>query len=99
MQANSIQVLDLCRWYDIGRARLSMTPLPCCVSQKGMPTASTKWRSMLDVILRFAPAPITSSGCRAVCAQIATGFIQQVRSAPMQRKLSAPRGAQPPMLG
>ena len=47
------------------RSRLSMTPLPCWVSQKGMPTASTNRRSMLLVIFRFAPAPMTSSGCFA----------------------------------
>lgn len=44
-----------------------MTPLPIWVSQKGSPVASTSWRSMLDVIFLFAPAPITSSGCLAAC--------------------------------
>ena len=45
-----------------GCARLSMTPLPIMVSQKGMRISSTNWRSMLDVSLRFAPAPMTNSG-------------------------------------
>ena len=45
-----------------GGALLSMTPLPIMVSQKGTPISSTNCRSMLDVSLRFAPAPITSSG-------------------------------------
>ena len=50
-----------------GSARESITPFPIWVSQKGSPVESTSWRSMLLVILRFAPAPITSSGCLAAC--------------------------------
>ena len=45
-----------------------MTPLPIMVSQNGMPISSTNCRSMLDVSLRFAPAPITSSGWLHACA-------------------------------
>lgn len=46
-----------------------MTPLPIWLSTQGILVSSTKRRSMLDVILRFAPAPITSSGCLHACAQ------------------------------
>ena len=50
-------------------SRASMTPLPIWLSTQGILVSSTKRRSMLDVILRFAPAPITRSGCLHACAQ------------------------------
>lgn len=45
-----------------------MTPLPIWDSTQGILVRSTNWRSMLEVILRLAPAPITSSGCLETCA-------------------------------
>jgi len=56
-----------------GPARLSMTPLPIMVSQNGMPISSTNFRSMLDVSLRFAPAPMTSSGWEHACRAADSG--------------------------
>jgi hypothetical protein len=50
----------------------STTPLPIWVLRNGMPVRSTNARSISDVSLRFAPAPIISSGRRdAVIASTA----------------------------
>ena len=46
--------------------RSSSTPLPIWVVTKGMPVLSTNSPSILLVILRFAPAPMTSTGAFAL---------------------------------
>jgi hypothetical protein len=42
--------------------RSSITPLPSCVVRNGIPVLSTNSRSIFDVIVRFAPAPMTRIG-------------------------------------
>ena len=90
-QLGSIQITYGAEQEAEGCALLSMTPLPIMVSQNGMPISSTNCRSMLDVSLRFAPAPITSSGWLHACA--AEGrrmLVSAVRQISTVRRLSLP---------
>ena len=54
--------------FDEERIRASMTPLPIWLSTQGILVSSTNLRTMLEVILRLAPAPTTSRGCLHACS-------------------------------